>query len=93
LHRLSTSFVLGYHGCDKEVGESLLSGAPPKLSDNPYDWLGPGMYFREANPLRGLQFAQETATRRGSKIRSPFVVGAVNDPGLCLDLTTSAGIE
>jgi len=27
LHKLSSSFVLGYHGCDRAVAERLIAGA------------------------------------------------------------------
>jgi hypothetical protein len=94
LHRLSTSFVLGYHGCDKDVGNRLLAGTPFEASANEHDWLGAGVYFWEANPLRGLEFARELQVRRAGKanaIREPFVVGAVIDLGFCLDLTSSNG--
>jgi hypothetical protein len=90
VHRLTTGFVLGYHGCDRTVGERLLAGDPFRPSNNDYDWLGPGIYFWEANPVRGLEFARESR-RRG--VGEPFVVGAVIDLGLCLDLTTTAGTE
>lgn len=93
MHRLSTSFILGYHGCDKEVAESLLNGKPFRKSENDYDWLGPGIYFWEANPRRGLDFANEAAKRRNSSIRNPTVIGAVIDLGLCLDTTTQAAVE
>ncbi len=93
LHRLTSTFVLGYHGCDQRVGEQLLSGVAFKPSNNDYDWLGPGIYFWEANPLRGLEFAREVSKRTASKISKPFVIGAVIDVGLCLDLTTSNGLE
>jgi len=93
LHQLATSFVLGYHGCDQRVGEKILRGQPLRVSNNEYDWLGPGIYFWEANPLRGLDFAQETKHRNLSRIRKPFVIGAVISLGLCLDLTTAAGIQ
>jgi hypothetical protein len=93
LHQLASSFVLGYHGCGRSVGERILKGEPFKQSNNDYDWLGPGIYFWEANPLRGLDFANEAKKRKASKIRNPFVVGAVVSLGLCLDLTTTAGIE
>jgi hypothetical protein len=93
VHRLASSFILGYHGCDADVGERLLRGTPFKSSDNDYDWLGPGVYFWEANPLRGLEFAQEASRRRGSGISKPFVIGAVIELGLCLDLTTSIGVD
>ena len=55
--------------------------------------MGPGIYFWEASPLRGLDFAREAKTRKASKIKRPFVIGAVISMGLCLDLTTTAGIE
>ena len=93
MHRLSSSFVLGYHGCDQDIGEKLLAGLAFKPSENDYDWLGPGIYFWEANPQRGLEFAQEVAARKDSSIDGPFVVGAVIEMGLCLDLTTSTGVD
>lgn len=93
MHHLSTSFVLAYHGCDRDLGEGLLSGAKSfKPSNNDYDWLGPGVYFWESNPQRALEFAREKF-KRGEEIRKPFVVGAVVDLGLCLDLTTKDSIE
>ena len=93
MHQLASSFVLGYHGCEKAVGERILAGEPFKQSNNDYDWLGPGIYFWEANPLRGLDFAREARKRRTSRIKQPFVIGAVISLGLCLDLTTTAGVE
>jgi len=93
LHQLAASFILGYHGCNKAVGERILQGEPFKESNNDYDWLGPGIYFWEANPLRGLDFAREAQKRPASKIKQAFVIGAVISLGLCLDLTTSAGVE
>ena len=70
-----------------------MSGAPFKPSDNDYDWLGPGIYFWEANPQRGFEFAQEHSKRRGSTISKAFVIGAIIELGLCLDLTTSSGVD
>ncbi len=93
MHRLAFSFVLGYHGCDRKVGEELLAGKPFRASQNDYDWLGPGIYFWEANPRRAIAFAKESQLRVASTIRDPFVVGAVLDLGSCLDLTTLAGVE
>jgi hypothetical protein len=93
VHHLSTSFVLAYHGCDRDLGESLLSGTKSfKPSSNDYGWLGPGVYFWESNPDRAMEFAPEKR-RRGYEFRRPFVVGAVLDLGLCLDLTTKSSIE
>ena len=94
MHTLSTTFVLGYHGCDGTVAERLLWGEDFKPSDNEYDWLGPGVYFWESNPKRGFEYATELKKiENGPRIRIPAVIGAVINLGLCLDLTTSAGIE
>jgi hypothetical protein len=45
MHSLSTAFVLGYHGCDEEIGRHLLGNEPFQPSKNSYDWLGEGVYF------------------------------------------------
>jgi len=66
--------VLGYHGCDRTVGERVLRGEPFIGSNNEYDWLGPGTYFWEANPQRGLEFAAEAAGRKHTDIKDPFVI-------------------
>lgn len=93
MHRLSTSFVLGYHGCDRALGERMLSGRAKFLrSENDYDWLGPGVYFWETNPGRALEFAEEKKSRNQG-ISEAFVVGAVVDLGMCLDLTTKDSID
>ena len=71
-----------------------MAGEEFKPSENDYDWLGKGTYFWEANPLRGLEFAGELKRlKRGANIKSPAVVGAVIDLGLCLDLTTTIGVQ
>lgn len=93
MHRLSASFVLAYHGCHEDVAQKLVAGADFKPSENDYDWLGPGIYFWEANPRRGAQFIEEKSRRDGILPHGGSVVGAVVDLGLCLDLTTSAGID
>ena len=58
------------------------------VSEKSYDWLGPGIYFWENDPVRAFQWA----TLPWRKIHRPSVVGAVIDPGRCLDLTTQDGI-
>jgi hypothetical protein len=93
VHRLTTSFILGYHGCDAKVAKKLIEGEPFRKSENDYDWLGPGIYFWEANPQRTLSFAREVRKRDPAKIRTPAVVGAVVELGLCLDLASEAGIK
>jgi hypothetical protein len=86
VHRLSTSFVLAYHGCDAEIADELINGASFKLSSNPWDWLGVGVYFWEGDPVRGLEWAQ--ALKKRGKVSDPAVIGVALDLGLCLDLMT-----
>jgi hypothetical protein len=93
VHRLATSFILGYHGCDAKVAKHLIEGEPFRKSENDYDWLGPGIYFWEANPKRALSFAREVRKRDPAKVKRPAVVGAVIELGLCLDLASEAGIK
>jgi hypothetical protein len=93
VHRLTTSFILGYHGCDAKVAKKLIDGESFEISDNDYDRLGPGNYFWEANPQRALSFAKEVKKREPAKIRTAAVVGAVIELGLCLDLASEAGIK
>ncbi len=94
MHNLSTSFVLGYHGCDRETGERLLLGEAFQPSENDYDWLGSGIYFWEANPDRAMDWAIKRAARKneaqGTSLE-PFVIGAVIELGFCLDLISSNG--
>lgn len=96
MHSLSTTFVLGYHGCDAATGEKLLQNVPFQKSKNDYDWLGSGIYFWEANPNRALDWARELEKRKPRKpggAFKPFVVGAVIDLGFCLDLISTNGIQ
>lgn len=94
LYDTQPSFVLGFHGCDSEIGEAILSGKAAHLaaSTNEYDWLGNGIYFWESNPQRALEFATEGMKGRVTKgkIKNPFVVGAVIDLGRCLNLVNSS---
>jgi hypothetical protein len=93
VHRLSSSFVLAYHGCDRAVGQKLIAGEPFQPSANDYDWLGSGIYFWESNPARALEWAaQLQRSRNRTKPYDPFVVGAAIDLGYCLDLISAAGI-
>lgn len=84
------SFILGFHGCDREVGEAVLAGDHLRSSENDWDWLGTGMYFWENSPHRAMSYAQTLAVfarRTRGTIKKPFILGAVIDPGLCLNLT------
>lgn len=92
----STSFVLGYHGCDAALAENVLAGNGSLLaSENDYDWLGHGIYFWEHNAQRASEFARESRRRRRGPrrmIRRPAVVGAIIDLGLCLNLLDSRSL-
>ncbi len=83
-------FVLGFHGCDRKVGEKVISGPEHlKRSDNEYDWLGSGIYFWENNPSRALDYARlikAQPERCKEKVTEPFVVGAIINLGYCLNL-------
>jgi len=90
--RLATSFVLGYHGCDKKVGEKALTGNDELIhSDKKFDWLGPGSYFWESDPQRAMEWAEWKRDRGDYK--EPFVIGAAIDLGNCLDLTSRDSLE
>ncbi|KAA5598233.1 hypothetical protein [Blastochloris sulfoviridis] len=94
--KLATTFVLGYHGCDTRIADKVVGGASFTASRNDYDWLGTGVYFWEANPVRGLEFARELRARRrpgAGRVGRPAVVGAVIDLGFCLDLMSSSGLR
>lgn len=76
--------VLGFHGCDRDVGMRVLNSADEHLlpSNNDYDWLGDGVYFWRNDPQRAYEWAEQS-----KKVRHPFVIGAIIDTGLCLDLS------
>ena len=84
------SFVIGYHSCDREVGLRIVSGKDHLLpSNNSWDWLGPGIYFWEANPYRALDYAVDCAKKKqkfNGEIKTPFVIGAIIELGNCLNL-------
>lgn len=86
--RFSLSPIVAYHGCDRNVAESVLAGRTRlRPSDNDYDWLGPGVHFWVDSPERGLQWARDASIRPKSRIKHPYVIGAVVQPGLCLNVT------
>lgn len=88
MSRLATSFVLGYHGCDKDTAEKVISGrASLTFSDKPYDWLGPGIYFWEADEQRAREWAERRCAGTG---KQPAVIGAALDLRNCLDLVSRA---
>jgi len=90
-------FVLGFHSCDRKVGEAILSGAvAQEKSVNTYDWLGHGYYFWENNPERAIQYAEDiksNPSRMTGMVKEPFVIGAVIDLGLCLNLIEGKSLQ
>jgi hypothetical protein len=79
------AIVIGYHGCDKTVGQKILKGIDKlQQSRNKYDWLGHGAYFWENNYERAYLWAEQLKARK--KIKTPFVLGAVISLGNCFDL-------
>jgi hypothetical protein len=92
LSRLATSFVLGYHGCERGVALQAIGGEVDLLQSNRnYDWLGPGAYFWESDPVLALEWAQWKAER--GEIKAPAVVGAAIDLRNCLDLTSREDVN
>lgn len=84
--------VMAYHGCDAELGERVLAGKEtlhPSTKD--YDWLGNGIYFWVDSPKRAWDWA--VARQQQGKIETPFVLGALVYPGLCLNLTDYGVID
>lgn len=72
MSRLQTAFVLGYHGCERAVGEAVLNGnSVLNASEQKYDWLGPGIYFWEADPVRAREWAEDKAHR--GKLAEPLL--------------------
>lgn len=90
--------VLAYHGCDITIRDGLVRRViEPKISNNPYDWLGKGLYFFEGDFLRAKKLAQNSHERNlqlltRQPIGTPAVVGAILDIDRWFDLTTQTGI-
>lgn len=92
MSRLATSFVLGYHGCDRATADKAINGDIALVkSDRDYDWLGPGAYFWESDPQRAREWAEWKVTRGDYKTAA--VIGAVIDLRHCLDLVVREDVE
>jgi hypothetical protein len=55
MYDIKSTLVIGFHGCEAEICEQLLSHPDNiQISRKPFDWLGHGMYFWENNHDRAL---------------------------------------
>lgn len=89
--------VIGFHSCDRAVGIKVLNGEIElQPSNNPWDWLGEGVYFWEQNPGRALEYAKESSERKQFNkipIITPCILGANIELGNCLNLLDSNSIK
>lgn len=87
MYRFTPGLTLGFHGCDENIRDAVVNGSKMlNYSRNKYDWLGSGIYFWENDYERALDFAQNHPAKT---IRQPTVLGAVIDPGYCLNLVNT----
>lgn len=79
--------VFGYHGCTVDRFErALLEGEHPPMSDEPYDWLGKGIYAWEYGPERAESWAKDKCKREKRSPDEARVLGMVIQLGVCFDL-------
>ena len=92
MYNKRSNLILGFHGCDESVRDSLLM-KPNKIlkSEKPYDWLGHGVYFWENNYERAFQWAKDKEKR--GQIKKASVIGAILSLDYCLDFTDSEFIR
>ena len=92
LYSVSPHLLIGFHGCDEETRNKLLSAPNEiKISKKKYDWLGNGMYFWENNYERAFQWAKDKQKRKA--IKKPAVIGAVLQLNYCCDFLDSEYIN
>ncbi len=99
MYSSGSGLILGFHGCDLEVRDKIIStkGEVLEISENEYDWLGKGLYFWENNHQRALDFAtylsKNPPHNKKQKIKTPAVLGAIIDLGYCFDLLSSENLD
>ncbi len=87
-----TSLVVGFHGCERSVGERIVRGEIPfQRSTTKYDWLGEGIYFWDSDEQRALEWAQWKQSV--GSIKEPCVIGAIFTLGNCFDLTVRENLD
>lgn len=70
--------VFGFHGTCKECLASIESNGF-KISNNHYDWLGPGIYFFQDAPSRAKEWAKEFKEKKKIKCRSAKILKCKGD--------------
>jgi len=92
MYDVRPNLIIGFHGCELDVRNALLNNPDTiKISTEPYDWLGHGMYFWENNYDRALQWAEDKK-KRGT-LKKPSVIGAILHLGYCCDLLDSRYVQ
>jgi hypothetical protein len=92
MYDVKPNLVIGFHGCDRQVRDALLMNPNEfRISQQPYDWLGHGMYFWEDNYDRALEWA--TAKQQRGQIAEPAVIGGVLQLGYCCNLLDKRYIQ
>ena len=92
--RNSLGPLLLHDGCDRSLAELVLEGKTfPILSENKYDWLGPGIYFWVDSPSRAMTWAREKQNKKPEEMAEPYVLGAFAYPGHCLNLTDYGALD
>lgn len=67
--------IVGYHGCSLPAAQAILAGESPVPSNNPYDWLGKGVYFWEYAPTRALEWARRRFADQAAVLEADVVLG------------------
>lgn len=80
---MSSSLVNGYHGTSPERAEAILEEGY-ELSQNPYDWLGYGVYFFQDGPKRAAHFAEKQKDENSEIVVLKSTID-LNGEGTCID--------
>ncbi|SFN41183.1 hypothetical protein SAMN05428949_2747 [Chitinophaga sp. YR627] len=92
IYSADPGLTIGFHGCSQELRDEIINGKTAlRQSNNPWDWLGDGIYFWQNNYERAFHYANNPPPNL--KINDPAVLGAVFSLGNCLDLTDKKYID
>ena len=80
MYEYHPTLVLGFHACERKIGEEILKGTKGfKASENDFDWLGNGMYFWGNSPSRAKSYGIELKEKRNEfEIPSAHIMQLVN---------------